>query len=45
MFLAAEEKLLPKIIYQYSVKNGHKRFVNEYQKSVKQIYTYCLNKV
>lgn len=44
MFFAAQEKLLPKVIYQYS-KNGHPKFVNQYRKSVKQIYTYCFGNV
>lgn len=39
MFMAAEEKLLPKIIYQYSFENGPKKFVNQYRNEVKQIYT------
>ena len=38
-FLAAEEKLLPKIIYDYSTHNKEPRLMNEYRRSVKNIYT------
>lgn len=39
-FLAAEEKLLPKIVYDYGVQNHSPALFNEYRNSVKQIYTY-----
>ena len=41
-FLAAEEKLLPKIIYDYSSQHKSTHLVNDYKKSVKNIYTYSI---
>ena len=39
-FLAAEEKMLPKIIYDYSMQNKDPKLVNEYRQSVRNIYSY-----
>ena len=40
-FLAAEEKLLPKIVYDYSIQNKDNRLSQLYRMSVKNIYTYA----